>query len=224
MGIAIIAITEYFELTVRYGFWQSEKKRLETQRMGVLRPLAGYTRTLGDQSICWRTAGCRYWGIYRRRWMIYIDPRWGGGRPQCPRGLRHELYSPARTLGSWVRIPCLSTFILYVLSCAGSGLLTGWSPVQGDLPSVCKIKKLKWNEVFHGWSMIQRKQQEYEWMNNKTIQNRPWRRRDIGKPERRCSVENWDSESPGDKDRVIQIQFRSWRYWRVEAYFKMSRI
>jgi hypothetical protein len=26
-------------------------------------------------------------------------------RSQCPRGLRHELSSPARTLGSWVKIP-----------------------------------------------------------------------------------------------------------------------
>jgi hypothetical protein len=27
------------------------------------------------------------------------------GRPQWPRGLRHELSSPVQTLGSWVRIP-----------------------------------------------------------------------------------------------------------------------
>jgi hypothetical protein len=40
---------------------------------------------------------------------------------------------------------CLSTFIL--LSYVGSGLATGWSPAQGALATVCKIKKLKWNEV-----------------------------------------------------------------------------
>jgi hypothetical protein len=38
---------------------------------------------------------------------------------------------------------CLSAFILFVLSCVGSGLATGWSPGQGILPTVYKIKKLK---------------------------------------------------------------------------------
>jgi hypothetical protein len=32
---------------------------------------------------------------------------------------------------------------MFVLSCEGSGLATGWSPVQGVLPTVYKIKKLK---------------------------------------------------------------------------------
>jgi hypothetical protein len=68
-------------------------------------------------------------------------------RSQWPRGLRHEMSSPAWTLGSWVRIPLESWMFVcvcfvFVLSCVGSGLATGWSPVQGILPIVhkCKIK------------------------------------------------------------------------------------
>jgi hypothetical protein len=37
------------------------------------------------------------------------------------------------------------------LSCVyvGSGLATGWTSVQGVLPTVYGIKKLKWNKAFH---------------------------------------------------------------------------
>jgi hypothetical protein len=55
------------------------------------------------------------------------------GRSQWPRGLRHELSSPARALGSWVRIPlkecmcdCVSS--VFVLSCVSSGLAMSWPP------------------------------------------------------------------------------------------------
>jgi hypothetical protein len=70
--------------------------------------------------------------------MIYLC------RSQWPRGLRHEMSSPAWTLGSWVRIPLeawMFAFIQFVLSCVGSGLATGRSLVQGVLPTVymCKI-------------------------------------------------------------------------------------
>jgi hypothetical protein len=69
-------------------------------------------------------------------------------RSRWPRGLRHELASPAHTLGSWVRIPVKAQMSMCVYSvcavlCAGSGRATGWSPVQGVLPTVYKIKKLK---------------------------------------------------------------------------------
>jgi hypothetical protein len=70
-------------------------------------------------------------------------------------GLRHEISSSAQTRRSWVRIPlnawmspCVcSVFVL------GSGLATGWSPVQGVPPT--KIKKLKWNYGFHECPMLQ---------------------------------------------------------------------
>jgi hypothetical protein len=63
---------------------------------------------------------CRalYW-----RFMITglsIDPIFTTSRSQWPRGLRHELSSPAQTLRSWVRIPLeawMSLFILFVLPC-----------------------------------------------------------------------------------------------------------
>jgi hypothetical protein len=45
-------------------------------------------------------------------------------------GLRHELFSLARTLGSWVRIPLkawkiVCVYSVSVFSCVGSGLATG---------------------------------------------------------------------------------------------------
>jgi hypothetical protein len=61
------------------------------------------------------------------------------------RGLRHEPSSPARTLESWVRIPLkVSLLRLCVVLCVGSGLVTGWSPVHGVLPTVYRIRKLKY--------------------------------------------------------------------------------
>jgi hypothetical protein len=38
---------------------------------------------------------------------------------------------------------CVSLFYVYVVLCVGSGLATGWSPVQGVLPTVYRIKKPK---------------------------------------------------------------------------------
>jgi hypothetical protein len=51
-------------------------------------------------------------------------------RSQWPRGLRHELSSLARTLGSWVRIPVeawmsVCVYSVCVVLCVGSGLATG---------------------------------------------------------------------------------------------------
>jgi hypothetical protein len=52
------------------------------------------------------------------------------GRSQWPRGPRHEMSSPAQTLGSWVRIPfetqkSLRISSMFVLPCVGSGLAAG---------------------------------------------------------------------------------------------------
>jgi hypothetical protein len=64
-------------------------------------------------------------------------------RSQRPRGLKHELSSPDQTLGSWVRIPlksmdvCVCLFCVCAVVCAGSGLATSLSPVQGVL-RLCK--------------------------------------------------------------------------------------
>jgi hypothetical protein len=54
----------------------------------------------------------------------------------------------ARTLESWVRIPfevwiSVWVYTVFVLFCAGSGLASGWSSVQGVLPTVYRIKELK---------------------------------------------------------------------------------
>jgi hypothetical protein len=67
----------------------------------------------------------------------YILDSWS----QWPRGLKHELSSPAQTPGSWVRIPLKAWMSVYIYSVftvlyAGSGLTTGWSPVKGVLPTV----------------------------------------------------------------------------------------
>jgi transposase InsO family protein len=67
---------------------------------------------------------------------------------QWPRGLRHELPLLARTLRSWVQIPLkawmpVCVYFVCVVLCVGRGLATGWSLVQGVLPTVYRIKKLK---------------------------------------------------------------------------------
>jgi hypothetical protein len=38
---------------------------------------------------------------------------------------------------------CVRLFYVCVFLCVGSCLATGWSPVQGVLPTVCRVEKLK---------------------------------------------------------------------------------
>jgi hypothetical protein len=72
--------------------------------------------------------------------LVIYDNR----RSQWPRGVRHELSSLDPPLGSWVRIPvkvwkfgvCMRLFCVCLVLCLGSGLVTGWSLVQGVLPTV----------------------------------------------------------------------------------------
>jgi hypothetical protein len=66
------------------------------------------------------------------KWVLY---------PFRPRVLRHEMSSPTRTLGSCFRIPLrpwifVYVYTMFVLSCVGSGLASGWSLIQGVLPTV----------------------------------------------------------------------------------------
>jgi hypothetical protein len=66
-------------------------------------------------------------------------------RSQWPRGLRHELSSPARVLGSRVRTP-LKAWMSVLCACilfVDRGLATGSSPVQGVLSNAYRINKLK---------------------------------------------------------------------------------
>jgi hypothetical protein len=62
--------------------------------------------------------------------FFFLEDRFIMGRSQWPRGLRHELSSLARTLGSGVRIPLkawMSVFVysVYVVLCVGTGLAAG---------------------------------------------------------------------------------------------------
>jgi hypothetical protein len=64
---------------------------------------------------------------------------------QWPRGLRHEPSSPAVTLGYWFEIPLnawMSVCVCsaFMLPCVDSGLAMCWSPAQGVLPTVCKVR------------------------------------------------------------------------------------
>jgi hypothetical protein len=79
--------------------------------------------------------------IFNEEYKLWTRSVW-------PRRLRHELFSSAWTLGSWVRIPLeawlyVHIYSVSVLSCVGNGFATGWSLVQGVLSTVKKIMKLK---------------------------------------------------------------------------------
>jgi hypothetical protein len=89
------------------------------------------------------------WKYYRRRDTAaeFNWPRWrvNKSRSQWPRGLRHEMSSPAWILWSWVRITLeawmfVCVYSVFVLSCVSSSLATGWSLVQGVLPIVYKCE------------------------------------------------------------------------------------
>jgi hypothetical protein len=54
-------------------------------------------------------------------------------------GINQRYTSRDRAFESHTRHGCVFAFIL----CLGSGLSSGWSPVQGVLPTVHRIKKLK---------------------------------------------------------------------------------
>jgi hypothetical protein len=94
-------------------------------------------------------------------------------RSQQPSGLRHELSSLARRPGLWVRIPhkawmfgvCMCLFCVCVVLCLGRGLATSWSLVQGVLPSVQIIMKLKEVARSHGGCRASEKKKQYKSVN-----------------------------------------------------------
>jgi hypothetical protein len=62
-------------------------------------------------------------------------------RSQWPLCIGHEMSFPAPTLGSWIRTSFETSmyvyaFSVFVLSCVGSGLGTGWPSVQGVLQTL----------------------------------------------------------------------------------------
>jgi hypothetical protein len=69
----------------------------------------------------------------------------GEYRSQWPRGMRHEMFSPALTLGSWVRILIKVWMSVYSVFVLGSGLGTGWSPVEGALQTLLWLRN--WSET-----------------------------------------------------------------------------
>jgi hypothetical protein len=103
-------------------------------------------------------------------------------RSQWLRCLRHELSSPAWTLGSWVRI-LLKTWMfvcmysVFVLSCVQVAALGRAHPRPRSHTDSFRIKKLKWNEAFHDWLMFQsgsnRKERERESWWNENWQGKP---------------------------------------------------
>jgi hypothetical protein len=65
---------------------------------------------------------------------------WTFGRSQWLRGLGHELSSPARTLGSSARIPLETWMSVCIYSLC---VATGWSPIQGVLPTLHRLRNWK---------------------------------------------------------------------------------
>jgi hypothetical protein len=94
--------------------------------------------------------------IYVRNVLFRVS---NSSRSQWPPGLRPEMSSPARILGSWARISLeawvfVRVYCVYMF-CVGSDLANGWSPVQWVLTTVYKIKKLEWNGAFRRCHMLQ---------------------------------------------------------------------
>jgi hypothetical protein len=84
-------------------------------------------------------------------------------RTQWPCGLRHELSSPALTLGSWVSIPLqvwifFCIYSVFVVSYVCIELATSWTPIQGNRTTIYTIHCIGLrNEALYGCHVFQRK-------------------------------------------------------------------
>jgi hypothetical protein len=119
----------------------SINSQLYTIRSCPLRPKTVMYGSFITKFHCAVNRNGRERGVFRYAISAFCQSQW-------PSGLRHELSSFARTLGSSVRIPLkewmsMCVYSVCVVLCVGSDLATGWSPVQGVLPTVYRIKKLK---------------------------------------------------------------------------------
>jgi hypothetical protein len=92
---------------------------------------------------------------------LHLD---GTSRSQLPRGVRHEMSSPARTLVSWVRIHSKHgyLFFVYTVFLLGSGLVRCWSPVQGVLPTVLGLRNWSGTKRFADVLRYKWAQREYK--------------------------------------------------------------
>jgi hypothetical protein len=105
---------------------------------------------------CFQPYNLTRWGsaiYYQYHWphsrMIQYDKvRANASRSRWRRGLRHELSSLTRTLGSWVRIPfkawmSVSVYSVFVLFCVDSGLATSWSPFKESYRLCIRLRNWK---------------------------------------------------------------------------------
>jgi hypothetical protein len=56
---------------------------------------------------------------------------------------------------TWGMDVCVCLFCVCAVLCAGRGLATGWSPIQGVLPTVYRIKKVEKTAKAQQWAVHQ---------------------------------------------------------------------
>jgi hypothetical protein len=78
------------------------------------------------------------------------------------RARKADNLTAARTLGSWVRIPLKAwmSVCVYSVFVLGSFLATGWSPVQGVLPTVLGLRNWSETELHSGSSRKEREREK----------------------------------------------------------------
>jgi hypothetical protein len=101
-------------------------------------------------------------------------------RSEWPRGLTHELSSPAPTLGSWVRIRLeawmsVCVYSVFVSSCVGIGLATGLIPRPRSHADCVGLRNWKRGKGPKGWRAIEREREritlQIKWKHFRRIKN-----------------------------------------------------